>query len=164
MKLPIILLGVALPVTAMAVDMSDCVQIGYLPGGVTTCTMYANCMADHGDEPFRCNGLPKTDDECAAQIARQNAESAANDVLMKCPMTPKRRADKTAVKDHAANGPFVTMDGAAINLDDLIADDGFVYYTRLSSPMDLFFSRGNKDVWHAIGPRDADGLYLSIVE
>lgn len=161
MKLPIIFTVMLFPFATFAADMSDCVQIGYLPGSVKKCTMYSECIADHADEPSRCNGLPKTDAECSEKIARQNAESAANDILMKCPATPDRMADKNAVKDIAASGNFVTMDGADINLDDLIADTEFVYYTRLSSPLNLFFARGDKDVWYAIGPRDSDGLYLS---
>ena len=151
-----VLVCLLMPFASMAMDTSDCEQIGYLAGNDTKCTMYSDCMKNHADMPAACRDLPKTDAECADQIARQNAEMAKHDVLIKCPITDARRAHKFSPKDHnVIGGTFVTSDGMPVAIDDLVSDDAFVYYARMSAPMAVFITR-NADAWHVFGPGNGD--------
>lgn len=157
------LLFCLLPFTAIAMDVSDCEQIGYMPGNATenNCIMYDDCIAEHHDNPTACTNAVKTDKECAEKIAKENAAASKHDILIKCPATSARREHKSASKDHNSGGNFVMMNGDVVNIDDLINDTEYVYYARISNSVVSFLA--GKDAWHVIGPRDGD-FFLAIVQ
>ena len=71
-----------------------------------------------------------------------------------------RNAPKTSTVGFI-EGRFVEMDGVTeIEIDDMISDLEFVYYTSLRSVFDM---PGTLTL-RAFGPRDAEGLYLSVAE
>lgn len=167
----IFVLGVLMsPMAAFGLDMTGCETIGYWQSTMTTCDMYDDCIntraVDDPDPAAACNDLPRTAEECAEKISRQNIEDAKDTVLIKCPVTDARLADKNAEKDFAVCCfRFASIAGDDIQPDVMWPDDEFVYYLKLSKEVSYDVTGNDEGAWAVIGKYDEnDGLYMSIVK
>ena len=165
------ILGVMLmPVAGFALDISDCEKIGYWQYTGTDCMLYENCIdarpIGDPDPAAACADMPRTEEECAQQIARQNLDAVKETVLMKCPVTDARLADKNAEKDFALfDFEFVSTTGNDIKLGALSADADFIYYVKPPKEILDEIPWADRDSWAVIGQYEADeGLYMSIVK
>lgn len=151
MKLPILFGLMLMPVAAMAIDTSDCEQIGYARGDLTienVCWQQSEQCEPSGWTADDC-ATART--ECEARTASQNDAIEKNCVLMRCPVTDELREYKNADKTIGfPDGALAYSDGTPVVMDELAADEDNVY---------LFYRCKEKIMlgapsWYAIGPRN----------
>lgn len=149
MKLPIMLLGMLFPITAMALDTSNCEQIGHVAANLTIENV---CW----QETERCAPSEWTADDCAAQrtecdtrVTEHNAAMEKNCILMRCPVTDELRAYKNGDKTMGfQDGHMVYSDGTSVVINDLVSDEENVYlYYRCAEEI-----LPGAPSWYAFGP------------
>lgn len=156
MKLSIVLLGIVLPIAAMAVDTSNCELIGHATGDLSIKNVCWDDVERCAPSEWTANDCATARTECEARVAERNATIEENCILMRCSATDELRVYKNADKTMGfKDGSIIYSDGTPVVIDDLIADTENVYlYYRCAEQILL-----GAPSWYVFGP-DVDGFNM----
>ena len=126
-------------------DMSGCEIIGHRTSSLTVekcSTLPAICKEEPNSN--KCIMNIKTPEQCAAEIASENAQMAEKYFAFKCPLNPDF-SDYLTLPQVTQLSNYIYSDGTPIEPELLLSDTSHVYVFRMGSGLEGALGRYTPD-------------------
>lgn len=145
--------------------MSNCEIIGHRISSKTIekCTTPPQ-ICDIEPNSNACLSNAKTADQCATEIASENAQMADSYFAFKCPKSEELLRYQSQPRVTRANN-YVDVNNAAIDTDVLLADIEHIYVFRMGAGLAGALGGYTPDITdYVLGTPDKDGLNLTEIK